>query len=172
MKNVSKIILFLSFIFFQSCDSADNNKNKLSKTKESKESLFISKYSYDDHPCLCLVSTKKMPSSNNSLFYSTSKYVDEFSDLDLFSIILESSLMFRHYVEYMDVLESILLRKQIDEYFNPKAYFVKAISDINRSDLVSAIKNLNEFLKMIDNLLVKISPSIFALQRQIVLIKK
>ena len=65
------------------------------------------------------------------------------------------------------------------KYFNvDHTSYSEFLSFINSGGVISKTfhipvgRTLNKFIKMIDNLLVKISPSLFALQRQIVLIKK
>ena len=50
--------------------------------------------------------------------------------------------------------------------------FINSGGVISKTFYIPVGRGLNKFIKMIDNLLVKISPSFFALQRQIVLIKQ
>ncbi len=144
----------MSILLIQSCS---NDKKPNTSTLNGGRSVIIKeenksdKFSTQDHPCLCLTSSDKVSSMNRPSIYNKSKYADKFNIIDFFNISIESTMSFKNYTQYFNTLEKVILRKEIDEYFNPKAYFIKAISEINKNRFEESKYSLLEFLSIKDN---------------------
>ena len=150
VKMLYNLIIIIIFTFlFQSC----SNEKKEEIINTDKEQLTATHnleqgFSTDEHPCLCLISADRIKVSTRKSIFKESRYADQFNGLDLFNISMESAILFKHYTEFAYTLESVILRKEIDEYFNPKAYFIKAIREISQQKLDDARISLNEFLSI------------------------
>ncbi len=148
------VIYFFLILSLESC--SNDTKENLSNVHKEDDIIVnqedkSNKFSIEDHPCLCLTSSDKISSVNIPSTYNKSKYADKFNIIDFFNISIESSNIFENYTQYFNTLEKVILRKEIDEYFNPKAYFIKAISEINKSQLEQSKYSLLEFLSIKEN---------------------
>ena len=152
VKMLYNLIIIIIFTFlFQSCSNEKRQEStNIDNDQIASSQNLESGFSSDDHPCLCLTSTSadKISSSTRKSIYKASKYTSQFNALDLFNISVESAILFKHYTQFTHTLESIILRKEINEYFNPKAYFIKAIREISQQKLDDARISLNEFLSI------------------------
>ena len=68
----------------------------------------------NEHPCLCLTPGSFPMIDNDSKFYSKSDYYNsyDFTELNLFNELIESSIIFNQYATFMQALETIIIRKK------------------------------------------------------------
>ena len=145
-------IVALLFYSTQNTESVDNDK-KIVELNNPPEAINDEElvYSFDEHPCLCLTEGSLPASTLSPQYYKETKYLNDennFNELDMFHILIESSILFNHYSEFMRTLEPIILRKKINDYFNPKYYFILALRNLYQREYKDAESNLRDFISI------------------------
>ena len=151
---ISIVIIALFFIFLFVPNNKQLNEEDITPdiidSPKKEVNIVGDEHLLNEHPCLCLTPGSFPMIDNDSKFYSKSDYYNsyDFTELNLFNELIESSIIFNQYATFMQALETIIIRKKINDYHNPKYYFLKALKNLYLGDVSKSKDYFIHFLNV------------------------